>query len=204
MESRATHSPKKSRLREDPFERPLSNLVVDSCSSLFLKNCVAVCSQDVVDAADSQTLTEEGKFRLRVLTQLNTFVHCSNDVCLGQELLRDVLSGSDSDSECNTSSGDCGDFGHLRSNLGVGDVEFLQAGRHQDWVTHNVTIVHVPQVRQASILLQHVPRIVWFDCVSSRSVTLCTFHHPKESPPPRHFLQWWDECQCPSFAESGL
>ena len=46
--------------------------------------------QDVVDAADSQTLTE-GKFRLWVVTQLNSFVHCSNDVCLGQELVRDVL-----------------------------------------------------------------------------------------------------------------
>ena len=30
-------------------------------------------SEDVVDAADSQTLSEEGKFRLRVLAQLNAF-----------------------------------------------------------------------------------------------------------------------------------
>ena len=87
------------------------------------------------------------------------------------------------------SSSGCGDFGHvlhvadpplkrrciqvihavddfcflwvpLRSDFGVGDVEFLQARRHQDWVTQNVTIVHVPKVRQASILLQHAPRIV--------------------------------------------
>ena len=106
-------------------------------------------SQDVVGAADAQTFAEEGKFSLRVLT----FVHCSKDVCLGQELVRDVLLGSDRDSVCDASSGGCGDVGHvlhvinsprrrcciqvvhvddfyflwvpLRSNLGVGDVEFL-------------------------------------------------------------------------------
>ena len=47
-------------------------------------------SQEAVDAANSQTLSEEGKFRLRVLTQLESFVHGSNDVCLGQELVRDA------------------------------------------------------------------------------------------------------------------
>ena len=64
---------------EGPFKRPLPSLVVDFCSPLFLKDCVAVNSQEVVDAADSQARSE-GKFRLRVLTQLNSFVHCSNDV----------------------------------------------------------------------------------------------------------------------------
>ena len=43
--------------RKKPFERPLPNLI---CSPLFLKDCVAVNSQDVVDAANSQTLSEEG------------------------------------------------------------------------------------------------------------------------------------------------
>ena len=94
----------------------------------------------------------EGKFRLRVLVELNAFVHSSNDVCFPQELVRDFLSGSDNNSECDASSGHCGDSGHvlhvadhplkrrciqfvhvvddfcflwvpLRSDLGVGDVE---------------------------------------------------------------------------------
>ena len=51
----------------EPFDRPLPNLVVDFRRPLFLEDCVAVYSQDVVDAADSHTLSEEGKFRLRVL-----------------------------------------------------------------------------------------------------------------------------------------
>ena len=77
----------------------LSNLVVDFGSPLFLKDCVAVNSQDVVDAAHSHTLSEKGKFRLRVLAELDAFVHFSNDVCLAQEVVRDVLSRSDSGSE---------------------------------------------------------------------------------------------------------
>ena len=40
-------------------------------------------------------------------------MHCSNDVCLGQELVRDVLSRSDSHSKCYALLGDCGDFGHI-------------------------------------------------------------------------------------------
>ena len=67
---------------EELFERPLPNLVADFCSPLFLKDCVAVYSQDVVDAADSHTLGG-GKFRLRVLAKLNAFVHCSNDASSG-------------------------------------------------------------------------------------------------------------------------
>ena len=130
--------------REEPFERPVPNLVIDFCSPLFRKECVAVNSQDVVRAADSQILS-------------GAFVHCSNDVCFAQELLRDVLSWSDSDSKCDASSGNCGDFGHipyvtnsplgrrciqvvhvvddlrlqrvpLRSDFGVGDIEFPQEG----------------------------------------------------------------------------
>ena len=40
----------------------------------------------------------ERKFSLRVLAQLNSFVHCSNDICFGQELVRNELSWSHSDS----------------------------------------------------------------------------------------------------------
>ena len=83
---------------EEPFERPLPNPVVDFCSPLFLKNCVAVYSQDVVDAADSHDLSEEGNFRLRVLAELDASVHCSTDVSFAQELVREVLSRSDSES----------------------------------------------------------------------------------------------------------
>ena len=101
------------RPKEEPLKRSLPHLVVDFCSPLFTQDCVAVNSQCVVDAAESQTLPEEGKFRLWVLALPNAFVHCSNDVCFAQELLRDVLSRSDSDSNCDASSGGCGDLGHL-------------------------------------------------------------------------------------------
>ena len=47
-------------------------------------------------------------FRLR-----DAFVHCSNDVCLAQERVRDVLSRSDSDSKCDASSGHSGNVGHF-------------------------------------------------------------------------------------------
>ena len=48
--------------------------------------------QDVVDAANSRTFSEEGKFRL---------------------LVRYVLMWFNSDSERDASSGSCGDFGHV-------------------------------------------------------------------------------------------
>ena len=62
---------------------------------------MAVYSQDVVDAAcyHALSLSEEGKFRLRVLAELDAFEHCSNDVRFAQELLRAEWSRSDSDSE---------------------------------------------------------------------------------------------------------
>ena len=119
-------------------------------------------SQEVVDAADSQTLSEEGKFRLRVLTQLNAFVHCSDDVCLGQggaprctvevrqrlpsvtlpavtvetlaifstpPILHSGGAASRSFTKLMTSV-----FGWvpLRSDFGVGDIDFPQVGRHLD------------------------------------------------------------------------
>ena len=104
-----------------------------------------------------------------------------------QELARDVLSRSHSDSECVASSGNCGDFGHvlhvadpplkrrciqvvhvvdgfcflgvpLRSDFGVGNVDVLQKKYHQDRVTHDVAVIHVPQVSQASVFLQRMRR----------------------------------------------
>ena len=46
---------------DEPFERPLSNLIVDFRSPLFLKDCVTVNSQDAVDAADSQNFLGGGQ-----------------------------------------------------------------------------------------------------------------------------------------------
>ena len=66
--------------QEDPLKESLPHLVEDFSSPLFLQDRVAVYSQDVVDAADSQTFSLESIFRLRVLTQLDTFVHNSNNV----------------------------------------------------------------------------------------------------------------------------
>ena len=60
---------------------------------------------------DSQTLSEEGKFSLRVLAELNTFVHRPDGVCLGQELVPDALSRSDSDCEGDASVSDRRGFG---------------------------------------------------------------------------------------------
>ena len=98
---------------EEPLERPLPNLDVDFCSPLFLEVHGAVFSQDAVAAANSHTLSEEGKFRLRVLAELHAFVHSSSDARFAQELVRDVLSRSDSDSECDAPCGICGDFVHV-------------------------------------------------------------------------------------------
>ena len=47
--------------REEPFERPLPDLVVDLCSTLFLKDFVAVNPQDVVGTADAQNFLEGGR-----------------------------------------------------------------------------------------------------------------------------------------------
>ena len=77
--------------REDLLERPLPDLVVDRCSTLFLQDCVAVNPQDEVDTAYSQTCSEQGELRLRVLAELNAFAHRSDDFRLAQELVGDEL-----------------------------------------------------------------------------------------------------------------
>ena len=138
--------------REEPLKRSLSNLVVDFSGSLLLQDRVALHSEDVVGASDSETFMEESKVCQWLPTLLDTFVHGSSDVCLGQELVCNELSVSCSDSECvvlpavtvetlfmfSTSSILCtqvhviNDFRFLwvplRSDFGVGDVEFLQEG----------------------------------------------------------------------------
>ena len=40
-------------IEEEPSERPLPDLVVDFCSTLFLQGCGAANQQDVVDMANS-------------------------------------------------------------------------------------------------------------------------------------------------------
>ena len=50
-------------------------------------------SEKVVDSTDATALAEEGKFCLRVLTHLDTLVHGANDVCFGQQLVRNRLAG---------------------------------------------------------------------------------------------------------------
>ena len=70
--------------REEPLKRSLSNLVIDFNGSLLLQDRVAEHSQYVVDATDTKTLVVRG----------------SNDICSGQERVRDELWRSYSDSEC--------------------------------------------------------------------------------------------------------
>ena len=96
---------------EEPFERPLPDLVVDLRSTP-----AGLCGREpagCVDTADSQALSDEGELRLRVLAKLDAFVHRSDDVCLAQELVRDELPRSMSDSEGDASIGNCGGFGHF-------------------------------------------------------------------------------------------
>ena len=58
--------------QEEPFKGPVSNLIADFSGSFLLQDCVTVHPKDVVHAADAKALTEESKFCLQVLTQLDT------------------------------------------------------------------------------------------------------------------------------------
>ena len=147
---------------EEPFERPLSNLVVDFCSPLFLKDCVAVYCQDVVwqswtrsciarmtsalpkswSAMHCRSLTETPSVRLPAVTVETLAMFCTSP---SRGAAADVF---------------CFLRVPLRSDFCVGQVEFQQEGRHQEGVTQNVTIVHVPSVRKASVFLQRVTRVV--------------------------------------------
>ena len=97
--------------REEPFERPLPDLMIDRCSTVFLQDCVAVNPQDVVDTANSQTLPKEGELCLLILAKLDALVHCTDDVCPAQELVRDELPRPNSDSERDVAISDCRGFG---------------------------------------------------------------------------------------------
>ena len=98
--------------QEEPFERRLPDLVVDFCCTLFLRDCVAVNLYVVVDTADAQTFSKQGELRLRVLAELDALVHCADDDCLAQDLVRDELPRSNRDSECDATIGNCRGFGH--------------------------------------------------------------------------------------------
>ena len=65
-------------------------------------------SQNVVDTTDAEVFAKKRKPRLRVLTELDSLVHGSDDVSLRQELVRNELTQSHSDSESGASSGYCG------------------------------------------------------------------------------------------------
>ena len=136
--------------REEPFERPLPDLIVNP--------------QDVVVTADAQTFPKEGELCLRILAKLDERVHCADDICLAQELVRDELRRPDSNCECVAAGGRCGSFGQapglanfplrrccvqvvhvvddfrfqwvpLSSDSSIGKVEVLKKRQHQDWVT---------------------------------------------------------------------
>ena len=72
---------------------------------------MAVNPQDAVDTADAQTFSKEGDLCLRILAELDALVHCANDICLAQKLVRDELPRPDSNSECDATSGNYGGFG---------------------------------------------------------------------------------------------
>ena len=67
---------------EEPIMRPLSNLIVDFSSPFFSQDCTAMHREDVLYAANATAFGKERKFCLRILAQVNTFVHCSDDVHL--------------------------------------------------------------------------------------------------------------------------
>ena len=135
---------------------------------------MALKPQDVVDTADPKTLSE-GELCLWIMAELNALVHRADDICPAQELVRDELSRPSNDSERGAAVGDCTGFVHaphvansppgwrciqivyvvddfcfqrisLSSDHVVGDVEILEKKQHQDWVTHDVAIVHVPLI----------------------------------------------------------
>ena len=80
---------------------------IHRCRPLFLQDFVAVNLQDVVDAADAQTFSKEGELCLRILAMLDAIVHCTDDFSLVQELVRDELPRSDSNSECDATVCNC-------------------------------------------------------------------------------------------------
>ena len=87
----------------------------------------------------------------------------------------------------------CFQWGPLRSDSDIGNVEVVQKGQHQDWVTHDVTVVTVPLIRQASVLLQRVLRIMGTGVFSG---------HPSWKFADSCNLAAWSVCNHCSSAES--
>ena len=86
--------------REEPLERPLPDLIVDRCSTVFLQDCVAGMWLIRLTPRRARSRAngggpDVGKAKLDAL------------VCLAQELVRDA----DSNSECDAAGGNCGRFG---------------------------------------------------------------------------------------------
>ena len=83
--------------REEPIEGPLPNFIVNRPLRFVPPG---LCGREpVVDSADPQTFCEERELCLRVLAELNALVHCADDICLAQKLVRDELPRPNSDSE---------------------------------------------------------------------------------------------------------
>ena len=99
--------PRKSRSKDR-----CPNFIANRRCTLFLHDCVAVNPQDVVDTVDAQTLSEEGALCLWILAELNAPMHCSDDICLAEELVRDELPRPNSDFERDATVGDCRGFSH--------------------------------------------------------------------------------------------
>ena len=66
--------------------------------------------QDVVDATETQTFPEEGELGLRVLAQLDPFVHGANDIRFVSQLVCDGLQGANNHTEGSVSISGRGDF----------------------------------------------------------------------------------------------
>ena len=150
------------------------------------------------------------------LIRLTPKLSRSDDVCLAQELVRDELPRSNSDSESHATVSNCGGFGHfrhvansplrkrcvqiihvvddfcfqwvpLRSDSGDDD-EVLQQRQHQDWVAHDVTVVHVPLI-SAKLFRPTKPencRFLQPGCVVRlQTLFLCRIVHanPMKGPP---------------------
>ena len=59
---------------KESLKGPLPNFIEDFCGFWFFKDC-----ENLVDS----TLAKNGIFCVRVLTQLNTLMHGTNDNCFG-------------------------------------------------------------------------------------------------------------------------
>ena len=76
-----------SKFWKESFKRPLPGFTEDFGGFSFLKDCVTVHSENVVDSTDAKAVTEEGKFCLQVLTKLYVFMHGPDDICFRQKLV---------------------------------------------------------------------------------------------------------------------